>query len=564
MTTVSRGREKQGAESVKQAITQYLAASTAHMHGTPSRTDPAIVASEVERLNSSVRASAGDGISPYGQPADFQIAQLRASDSSNALQRKADGHGPRSAQAVEGSRGLPAGQYLTLAQAIQKMENGELNAEILTAQSIARATESQPSLNAFIEIWADSAMAQARAADAERAQGKIRGPLHGIPLAHKDCFEIEGHAATIGSRARPAVTASRDAHVIQRLKAAGAITIGALNLNEMVAGPTGQNPSFGDCCNALDPARISGGSSSGSGSAVASGAVFASLGSDTGGSIRLPASVQGLFGLKPTYGRISRRGCFPRAYSLDCVGPLARTAEDCAIILQAVAGHDQEDPSSLDAVVPDYPALLDIAAEKSRIAVLNLDGTEACDPEIESVFRTFVGHVERSFGNVSAADFPQLSACYAMGDVISKVEAATLHGQWMRSHANAYSQAVYSRTEPGLHVPAVRYLEAMMVRARILQEFLQGPMANVDLILCPTVPIPVPLRADADMEQAGSVFNVVSAITRLTRPFSYLGVPVLTMPIGRDANGMPVGVQIIGRPLAEARLLSFAHQMSVA
>lgn len=544
-------------DQVEQTIAQYLTVSTRHLHDVPSRTDPAILASELERLNSAVRASVGDGISPFWQPADYQVAQLQERDASNAAE-------PGRGTAPASKRPTLEGGPLTLADAARKMQSGALSSEQLTARAIARATECQPSLNAFIEIWADKAMAQARAADAERAQGNVRGPLHGIPLAHKDCFEIQGHGATIGSKARTPVPAQRDAHAIRRLNEAGAVTIGVLNLNEMVAGPTGQNPAFGDCCNALDPARISGGSSSGSGAAVAAGAVFASLGSDTGGSIRLPASVHGLFGLKPTYGRISRNGCFPRAFSLDCAGPLTRTAEDCAIILEAVAGFDAEDPSSLNAPVPEYAALLDVAAERSRIAVLGLPETEACDPSIVSVFKDFTARVERHFGAVKEVDFPELSACYAMGDIISKVEAATLHSQWMRANPQAYSQAVYSRTEPGLHVPAARYLEALMVRARVLREFLAGPLAQADILLCPTVPIPVPLRADADMEKRGSVFNVVTAITRLTRPFSYLGVPVLSMPIGKDSNGMPVGAQLIGRPLAEARLLSFAHQMSVA
>jgi len=539
-------------QAVRQTVAQYLATSTKHLHDVPSRTDPAILAAELERLNSAVRASAGN-LSPFVQPADYSRALLQERDPTNAAVSAGSPAAAATAQAAG---------HLTLAQAARQLASGEVSAEQLTAQAIARATECQPTLNAFIEIWADKAMAQARAADAERAQGKVRSPLHGIPLAHKDCFEIQGHAATIGSRARPAVQATGDARAIQRLNDAGAVTLGVLNLNEMVAGPTGQNPIFGDCCNALDPSRIAGGSSSGSGAAVASGAVFASLGSDTGGSIRLPASVHGLFGMKPTYGRISRSGCFPRAFSLDCAGPLARTAEDCAIVLQAVAGHDPEDPSSLDAAVPPYPALLDVAADKSRVAVMSLSGKDACSPEIAAVFADFAERAGRLFGAVREVGFPQLAACYAMGDIISKVEAATLHSQWMRTNSQAYSQAVYSRTEPGLHVPAARYLEATMVRARILREFLAGPMADADILLCPTIPVPVPLRADADMEKKGSVFGVVTEITRLTRPFSYLGLPVLTMPIGVDSNGMPVGAQLIGRPLAEARLLAFAHQMS--
>ncbi len=547
--------QDEGEDAVQRTMTQYLSISTRHLHDVPTRTDPDTLATEVRRLNAAVRACAVD-ISPYAQPADYQQALLRERDAGNGTPSFA----PTRAKAVPPEH--RASGCLTLAQASRKLESGEISAEQLTVQALSRAMECQPVLNAFIEIWADRALEQARRADAARASGRACGPLHGIPLAHKDCFEIVGHAATIGSRARPAVPATSDAEVIRRLDDAGAVTLGVLNMSEMVAGPTGQNPAFGDCCNALDPARISGGSSSGSGTAVAAGAIFASLGSDTGGSIRLPASAHGLFGLKPTYGRISRSGCFPRAYSLDCAGPLARTAEDCAIVLQAVAGRDPDDPSSLDVPVPRYRDMLDSAADRSRVAVLGLSGKDACTPEIAAIFEAFIVRVEGLFGGVRTVNYPRLSACYAMGDVISKVEAAMLHSQWMRENAAGYSQAVYSRTEPGLHVPAVRYLEATMLRARLLREFLTASMAGADILLCPTMPVAVPLRADADMEKKGGVFNVVTEITRLTRPFSYLGVPVLSVPIGYDEHGMPVGAQLIGRPLSEARLLSFAHQMS--
>lgn len=274
-----------------QIATQFIAASTTQLHDVPSRTDPATLAAELQRLNAGVRASAGN-LSPYAQPGDYKHFVLQARDLVNT---RGVGAAPTHGAAV------PAGRYPSLAQTARQMASGETSAEQLTAAAIARATQTQGTLNAFIEIWADKAMAQAKVLDAERARGTTRGVLHGIPLAHKDCFDIEGHAATIGSRARPVVPAQRNARAIRVLNEAGAVNVGVLNMSEMVAGPTGQNPSFGDCCNALDPSRISGGSSSGSGAAVASGAVFASLGSDTGGSIRLPASVHGLFGLKPTY-----------------------------------------------------------------------------------------------------------------------------------------------------------------------------------------------------------------------------------------------------------------------
>jgi aspartyl-tRNA(Asn)/glutamyl-tRNA(Gln) amidotransferase subunit A len=288
--------------------------------------------------------------------------------------------------------------------------------------------------------------------------------------------------------------------------------------------------------------------------------VFGALGSDTGGSTRLPAAMNGLFGLKGTYGRVSRAGCFPRAFSLDCVGPIARTAEDCALLLGAIAGHDLRDPSTLDASVPDYAARLGTAADGSRLAVLQDEGEQHED--VAAALEALLRASADAFGAVQRRAFPALDTCYAMGDVISKVEAATLHGAWMAEHGARYSQAVHSRTEPGLHIPAPRYLEALLLRAKVLQRFLDETMRDCDVLICPTMPVLTPTRAEADMEQGERVFPVVAALTRLTRPFSYLGVPVLTMPAGLDRNGMPIGVQLIGRPLGEARLLALAHRLA--
>jgi aspartyl-tRNA(Asn)/glutamyl-tRNA(Gln) amidotransferase subunit A len=447
-----------------------------------------------------------------------------------------------------------------IARVATALRAGELTSEALTAAALDRSRAEQPRLNAFIEIRAGESLQQARERDREGARGQWRGPVHGIPLAHKDCFEREGHAMTVGSRVLESQPARRTATVLQRLDAAGAVDVGALNMNEMVAGPTGQNPHWGDCRNSIDAQRISGGSSSGSGAAVGAGLVFGSMGSDTGGSIRLPGSMNGLFALKPTYGRVSRAGSFPRAFSLDCVGPLARTAEDCALLLQAVAGADAEDPSSVAAPVPDYVRALAGGARGSRLGVLALP--IEFDPQVAHAFARLVTAASQRYGALPQVEFDSLDACYAMADIMSKVEAATLHGEWMRQHPERYSQAVYSRTEPGLHVPAVRYVESLNARAAILREFLDGPMAAADVLLCPTIAVPVPTSEEADMEAQGRVFGVVARLTPLTRPFNYLGLPVLTMPMGRDGNGMPLGAQLVGRPFGEARLLAVAQALA--
>ncbi|AOB33734.1 hypothetical protein AKI39_14125 [Bordetella sp. H567] len=457
---------------------------------------------------------------------------------------------------------LPTPAQGSLAQASAMIQAGVVSAETLTQQALARAAEVQPTLNPFIAIWGERALEQARERDRELAQGRWRGPLHGIPLAHKDCFTRAGLPMTVGSKVFPDTPGDADAAVLQRLQAAGAIDLGPLNLSEMVSGPTGQNPHWGDCCNAHDPSRVAGGSSSGSAVAVAAGVVFGSLGSDTGGSIRLPASMNGVYGLKTTYGLVSRTGCFPRAWSLDCIGPLACNALDCALILQAVAGHDEDDPSSLRVDVPGYAAMVAGGAPDTRVALL--EGLDPYDDAIASALHAYMAHAAAVFGPTGPARFADLPACYAMGDVIAKVEGAATHGEWMRRTPQRYSQAVYSRTEPGLHIPAVRYAEALLARAKLLQAWLSGPMAQADVLVCPTVPIPVPTRAEADMEGKGRVFGVVAAITRLTRAFNYLGLPVLSVPIGRDGNGMPIGAQLIGRPLSEARLLAVAHALAGA
>lgn len=547
--------ERNVQENFLSLVGEYIAESSSKMHGLQSRTSSKILANDVLRLNKNVTHIANDGISPFAQPAHFQSVLLEQADATAHALTSVYPKVPE--RLNQNPQDLPS-----LVQTASDLRTGKTTCVELTEQALERAKQTQPSLNAFVEIWADQAIDTARIRDQELQSGKDRGLLHGIPLAHKDCFNITGHAATIGSKARCVEPSRDDATIIEKLNLSGAVTIGTLSLSEMVAGPTGQNPIFGDCCNAIDPKRISGGSSSGSGSAVAAGAVFGSIGSDTGGSIRIPASVNGLFGLKPTYGRISRNGCFPRAFTVDCPGPLARSAEDCAALLQAVAGFDATDPSTLPAPVPDYLGLLNIAGLNSKVAQLSFGQEDQLDPQISRVFGHFIQDIEQQFGPVRKVTYPDVSRCNALSEVISKVEAAAVHAQWMRKNPEAYSQSVYTRTETGMHIPAVRYVEALVLRIDVLRSFLLEQMKDVDLLICPTIPVPCPLRSDIDMESPDVTFNTVSALTRFTRPFNYLGLPVLTMPIGKDANGMPVGAQIIGRPLSEARILSFAHLSS--
>jgi len=564
------------AQADRARVSDFVEFATQRLHGIESRTQASQVASEVLRLNDAVRRGAHGRIDFRQHPQDFAAVLMANADATNTDSSDAESSNADTSSAHATHAASAHGQILaeagtekdgelldqSILQIAAMLRAGQLSSEQLTRLSIARAKALQPVINAFIAIHEEKALQTARARDRELAQGHDRGPLHGIVLAHKDCFERAGESMTVGSIVMGQLPGIRDASVLQALEAAGAVDIGPLNMNEMVAGPTGRNPHFGDCCNSWDPERISGGSSSGSGAAVGTGIVFGSIGSDTGGSIRLPASMNGLFGMKPTYGRVSRAGCFPRAFSLDCAGPLTRSAEDCAVLLRAIAGRDGRDPSSLDVPVPDYVAALGRAHAGSRIAVLG--GMGEFHPDVAQALAVFVDLLAQSFGEVAQVESGLFETCYAMADVMSKVEAATLHGDWMRERGSLYSQGVISRTEPGLHIPAARYLESLQVRAGITQAFIDTCFADADVLVCPTMPIPVPTREEADVERPGQVFGVVAAITPLTRPFNYLGLPVLTMPIGVDSNGMPVGAQLVGRPFGEARLLAIAHHASAA
>ncbi len=536
-------------------------------HGIRSRSDADQIEAERRRLNDAVRDGARGRIHYDQDPSAFLPALAELADPLNAqLPPRPTADDPATLE--QATAGLPirplpdnakAALDADLVATARALRAGQLRSEDLVEAALARVAERNPALAAFVAVRAEAALAPARRLDQEAARGEWRGPLHGMVLAHKDCLSRPGEPMRVGSKVDGPRSGPLPAEILNRLDAAGAIDLGSLNLNEMVAGPTGQNPWFDDCRNAHDPARISGGSSSGSATAVAARLVHGSFGSDTGGSIRLPASMNGLIGLKPTYGRISRAGSFPRAWSLDCLGPLTRTAADAALLLQATAGADPRDPTALAVAVPDYAGALATAAAGSRIALLQTD--VAYHADIAQALDRFSQIVSGSFTLREPLTVPLLSACYAMADTISKVEAATLHGEWMRTQPDHYSQAVYSRTEPGLHILAVRYLETLAARASLLRDVVATAFADADILALPTVPIPVPTRVEADMEAHGRVFSVVPALTSLTRPFSYLGLPVLTLPIGRDGNGLPIGVQLVGRPFAEARLLSVAHQL---
>jgi aspartyl-tRNA(Asn)/glutamyl-tRNA(Gln) amidotransferase subunit A len=464
------------------------------------------------------------------------------------------------------SRAVPADPALmSLAQAAAAIRARQLSSVEATQAALARIAHWQPRLNCFIALDAEGALKQAAALDADLARGRIRGALHGVPLAHKDMFYRAGRISTCGSEIRRHWVAGTTATVLERLDAAGAVDLGALNMSEFAAGPTGHNEHFGHCRNPFNPAHLTGGSSSGSGAAVAARLVYGALGSDTGGSIRLPAAANGVIGLKPTYGRVSRYGAMARAWSLDHVGPLTRTAEDCALMMAAIAGHDPNDGAISHEPVPDFTAGLADGIKGLRVGVVTEADGAAVDEEVRGALAASV-EVLRSLGAETVpVRLAHLMEWYYFADTISKCEGATIHARWLRERPQDYSGHVRTRLEAGLVLPATRYIEALSARGRHVAEFLDSVMAGIDVLHCPAIPIPIPTIAETDVEGTGeAVLALVGRITQYTRPFNFLGIPTISVPCGFTGNGLPVAFQVAAKPFAEPLLLRVAHAYQAA
>ena len=424
---------------------------------------------------------------------------------------------------------------------------------------LARAAAVQPRLNAFLRIDGELALETARLADHELARGHLRGPLHGVPMAHKDMYHRKGVASSWGGKIGLTRPAPATATALERLDAAGAIQFGVLNMAECAFGPTGHNYHHGHCRNAWDPARITGGSSSGSGSAVAARATFAALGSDTGGSIRLPATFCGTAGVKPTYGRVSRAGAMPLSFTMDTVGPLARTVEDCALLLGVLAGADSRDPTAERREVPDYLAALRHPVERLVIGKPRQYFYDECDAEIAAVMEASLEAFRKLGARVVEVDLPDLAASNAAGSMIISAEAAAAHGHWLRTRPQEYSEQVRARLEQGFAIPAPAYIDSLRLRGAALREFCERVFSKVDVLHAPIVSFQTPTIAESDVAGGPKMNALLAQVTRLTRPGNYLGVPALALQAGFTRAGMPVGMQLLGRPFDEATLFALGH-----
>jgi len=429
-----------------------------------------------------------------------------------------------------------------------------LSSREATQSCLDRIAKWQPHLNAFMAIEPDEALRAADAADAALAKGRRRGPLHGVPLAHKDMYYEEGRVVTCGSRIRRDFIATTTSTAVQRLKDAGTIRLGSLQMAEFAYGPTGHNAHFGPVHNPFAPDHITGGSSSGSGSAVAARLTFAALGSDTGGSIRMPAHFCGVTGLKTTVGRVSRAGAMPLSQSLDTVGPLARSAEDCAVLLGLMAGADPADPTAVAGLVPDYAAATAEPIKGLTIGVPGAFYVDDLDAEVASVLDATIATLKREGAKVVQVDLPDQRQLSGAAQLVLAVEAAAFHKRWMIERPQDYGAQVLMRLQNGLAISGVTYLETLRWRGPALAAH-NAATAGVDAVIAPVSPVPAPTIAESDVGGGPGAEAVIQRLTCFTRPINYLGLPSLAIPSGFTRKGLPVGLQLIGRSFDEAKLL---------
>lgn len=443
---------------------------------------------------------------------------------------------------------------LSIAEAGERLRRRTLSPVELTRAYLDRIRAEDAAARCYITVIEEHALAAAAAAEREIGSGEYRGPLHGIPIALKDLVMTRGIRTTCGSRILKDWVPDADATVAARLAEAGAILLGKLNMHEFAYGPTGVNPHYGTAANPWGRDRMPGGSSSGSGAAVAAGLCAGALGTDTGGSIRIPASLCGIVGLKPTYGRVSRAGVVPLAWSLDHIGPMTRTVTDAALLLQALAGHDPADPSTAAVAVPDYRRASDADPRDLRIGVVREAVFERLHPEVRAAVEAAARMLERLGVRVKDIRLPRIHHAGPATFAIITAESMAYHEPYLRTRASEYGADVRARLLTGQFVLATQYLKAQRAR-QVLRAEVDAVLASVDALLLPTTPIPAPRIDEREATVDGVREDVRAWLTRCTRPINLTGHPALSLPCGLTSEGLPVGLQLVGRHFDEATLL---------
>ena len=455
--------------------------------------------------------------------------------------------------------------HASIAQMAAQIRKGDISPVELIEATLEAIDQCEPQLNAFITVFREESLESARRAEVEIKSGKDLGPLHGMPIALKDIIYVEGTRSTAGSNFFSEESPQFDAALVTKLRDAGAIIVGKTNLHEFAFGVTTENPHFGATANPWDTARVPGGSSGGSAAAVVAGCCAAALGSDTGGSIRIPAAVCGHVGLKPTFGRTSVHGVLALAQSLDTVGPMCRYVHDVALMMNALAGYDPRDVHSENQPVPDYTDGLDQPIRGRRAGVPKQHFFDNLDLEVEGIVREAIKALEGLGVEIVELDLPSAPAGHEVTLTLLTAEAGQFHQQRLAAHRENYGVDVRELLEDGLALSATDYVEAIRVREIAKREFVEA-FERVDCILSPTAPVPAPLRSTHDLSGGSESNRIRPRLTRNTRLINLLGLPSISVPCGfvqvEDSDsdpGLPVGLQISGPWWSEKTLLQIAH-----
>ncbi len=442
--------------------------------------------------------------------------------------------------------------WLSIAEAAPLIQRRELSPVDLVDACLGRVEALDGRLNAFITVLADEARTAALGAADEIASGRYRGPLHGVPVALKDIFAVAGTPMTAAALIYGDVVAEEDSAATGRLREAGAIILGTLNLHEIALGATGINPHTGPARNPWNTGHITGGSSSGAGAGVAAGLFFAGMGTDTGGSIRIPAALCGVTGIKPTFGRVSRRGLLPLSWSLDHAGPLTRTVEDAALVMQAIAGHDAGDPASSRADVPDYGATLADGVRGLRLGVPDRYFGEGVDADVEAAFREAVRQLQNLGAEITEFTPPHTDEMPGAIAAIMLPEAFAFHQAAVRERPDDIGEDVRYRLELGAAYPAAEYIQALRFREMLVETWRQDVFSRIDLVATATTMV---AARSIDKSDLSTTFSLI----RHTNPFNLLGTPAISVPCGFTGDGLPIGLQLAGRWFDEATVLRAAH-----
>ena len=451
--------------------------------------------------------------------------------------------------------------FLTVQSASALVRAKKISPVELTQACLSRIERLNPQLNAFITVTADSALAEARQAEAEIQQDRWRGALHGIPIALKDLVDTAGVRTTAGSGLFKDRIPTEDAEIVRRLRAAGAVLVGKLNMHEFAYGGSSAISYFGPVRNPWNSAHTPGGSSGGSAAAVAAHLCYGAIGSDTGGSIREPASYCGIVGLKPTYGRVSTSGVIPLSWSLDHLGPMTRTATDAALMLQVIAGFDPRDIGSVDTSVPDYAATVAAETSSLRLGVLRAYFYEGLHPEVQAAMETALS-VLKTLGG-APRDMAPLATNATYSSVmdpyvaILTAEAYAYHQEHISKSPELYQAPTRERILAGAKVTTPLYVQSRRQLEEIRRSVSRA-FEGVDLLITPTAPVPPFAIADLQSDP-GTTRTKELLMLRNTRPFDMLGLPTISVPCGFTRSGLPIGMQITGAPGDEATVLRLAR-----